>query len=607
MKKRSIANRNFGAADSQGSLEGLNGTGGPVHLGTSVGQDSPTVAASPTLPASPMMPSMDIPLPGHHASHPLLAASIALGVILGLSVFAVLAWLGYMYHRRRSRQLELSPEFGSTPKMNQELFSASNVVEKGLRPRTSSVSSGTTIRPRSIMSTGGLSDGRRVSFIDVPIHTDSIIDLHDKIYGSSPGVSSVARSRMRSSTLSAIERSLVSSRPVSCVTISTLDPIEEETASIHSTTSSGRVSNPEEGRPDSMASTTSGGTSNYTTASARSSVSDLTTMSTISCLSAFPETPRSENRAISPTIETPTKSTWNATRATRARSQTVVNVKQIDLLRTAVGKTMSLQPSKQVVSALQQISAQQISAADNAAIIQELIRGREELIFSSHRAEPSDSTLVDEEEHPAKGEDEEEDCGDDTLVEDVREIDRPINGMTKVFFSPDSKPLVLGMDDETPTSSPVTRSRSFPSKLLARRRSESERNAGTRRSEVITGGYLKRALRALRGEDDMPPMPGSFFGSTQVAQESRRDSTDSTVSTSSQRPESVHTLDDVPFSPGWGYDTGGTEFDAYYMDDQDGFVIGSDEDEEEEMDNDGRKDQYRMSSAQLPHIRITSH
>lgn len=245
---------------------------------------------------------------------------------------------------------------------------------------------------------------------------------------------------------------------------------------------------------------------------------------------------------------------------------------------------MSLQPSKQVASALQQMSL-----TDNAAIISELIRGREELIFSTHRTEPSDTTLVDEEDiTEMKLElDEMEECGDETLVEeDPREMDRPENGMKRDLYSPDSKPLVMAIDDGTPTSSPVTQSRSFPSKLLARRRSEKFRGkpVETRRSEVITGGYLKRALRAFRGEDELPTMSGSFFSSMMgptVGSGHRRDSSDLTSSGATQGADSTHTLDDIPFAPGWGYDLqSGAEFDAYYMDGQDNFAIGCESDDE---------------------------
>jgi hypothetical protein len=65
----------------------------------------------------------------------------------------------------------------------------------------------------------------------------------------------------------------------------------------------------------------------------------------------------------------------------------------------------------------------------------------------------------------------------------------------------------------------------------------------------------------------------------------------------------VHTLDDVPFSPGWGYEAEETQFDAYYMDDQDEFAIGCLSDDEGDLS----AGEYRTSTPQLPHIRITSH
>jgi hypothetical protein len=452
--------------------------------------------------------------------------------------------------------------------------------------RRSSISSQHTDKLKSIISSCGYSDGRRVSFIDIDNQTDSesFIDINDRIrFTHEPSMTSQAvRTRQRSSTLSAIERSLMSSRPPSAITVSTLDPIEEEVVSVKSLPTASRPVRPqaEAVRPDSMASTTKR-SSAYTTASARSSISDLTTLSTISCLSAFPETPRAESCESPFAPDTPSDPASPDARKNRARSQTVVNVKSVDLLRTAVGRTMSLQPSKQVANALQQISA-----VEEAHVLAELCRGREALLFTPPSPEPVQTTFV---EHF----DEE---GDTTLVQSALDSPRAGNRMGEILFSPESKPLATAIDDETPSSSPVTRPRSFPSELLSRRQTL-RRDEETRRSAVVTSGYLKRALRALRGEGEMPPMPASLADAN-PGRSHRRDSTD--ASSTSATVSSTHTLDDIPFAPGWDIHGETSDFDAYYLYQQNVFDLGEASDEEHQR-------VYEYGSTELPHIRITSH
>ena len=225
----------------------------------------------------------------------------------------------------------------------------------------------------------------------------------------------------------------------------------------------------------------------------------------------------------------------------------MVNVKSVDLLRTAVGRTMSLQPSKDVACALQQVSA-----AEETQMLAELCRGREALLFRPPSPELVQSLSV---------ECLDADEGDTTLVENMLEYPRPSNGMSKMLFSPESKPLAMGKDDETPTSSPVTRSRSFPSKLLSRRQTLPV-SEEPRRSEVLTGGYLKRALRAIRGEDEMSQMPASFAEAI-PGRINWRDSADSTFTSATE--SSSHTLDDVPFSPTWDEQDHTSEYYAYYL------------------------------------------
>lgn len=218
-------------------------------------------------------------------------------------------------------------------------------------------------------------------------------------------------------------------------------------------------------------------------------------MSTISCLSSFPETPRDPSFSV-PVIESPTK----PDRKNRACSQTVVSVKQVDLLRTAIGRTMSLQPSRQVVDALQLIA--DAEEAEGMRALDELIREKVAVPRLESSFPVSNPTRYDEED------------ADAALVEEDVEIDgksyHPENGIKKVLFALDSP------DPPSPTSN-VTRSVSFPSKLLARHRSMSTstphtNSLPTRRSEVLSGGYFRRALRALRGEHpearmSMPPLP----------------------------------------------------------------------------------------------------
>lgn len=691
MKKRSIATRNFGLGN-EGGLEPLGGKGLGNHSPAMDVPESPTVAASPTMQNSPVVTSS--PAPAQHPDmtmqdHPLLASSIALSVLLGLLLLGAASWGGYRYRRRRqlAREMALSDDQDHSDKLgSHESFAASNVVEKGLRPRKSSFSSGEAFHQHSIMKGQDQTDyhyddqedNRRVSFMDVALSTDSIINLHDQIYGVGDSNSPLTRSRMRSNTLSAIEQSLTSSRPVSTLTnfsmVTDLEPIEEETLSMTSSQSTQSLptifQQPDQPtrtmaetrtRPDSIASTSSSDrTSCYTTASARSSVSDLTTLSTISCISAFPETPRSNNSPVEMDIgiiggrDSP--SAWSVARQGKAKSQTVINVKQIDLLRTAVGRTMSFQPSKQVVSALQRI--------EDLRTLDTLIINRDRLTFdipaqmeavkatfdekASHQndvdeviqvfmeEEPGEADLADvtieEVDLEAMEEVEREIAADeadiseeeeDTLVDEEHESDigipRPENGMKKVLFALDcpTSPIYQQAATESPTGSPVIRSRSFPSKLLSRRKASMDADPVVRRSEVISSGYLKRALRAIRGEDDTP-MPASptsvrtslvlqYSPSTETRAQ-RRISVDSTTTNRSSIISLRSDLDSSdrqppPVAPSYTPEL--ADFDTYYLDFDQGFAIGSDSEGEE--DEFSGVESFPVPSSQLPHIRITSH
>jgi hypothetical protein len=166
-----------------------------------------------------------------------------------------------------------------------------------------------------------------------------------------------------------------------------------------------------------------------------------------------------------------------------------------------VGRTMSLQPSRQVVDALQIMA--EIEVAEGIRALDEL--SIEKGVSSSMRPYSPSPRNVE------GGEDKEHDA-DATLVEeaesDGKYPSRSDNGMNKVVFA---------LDSPDPTSPTKTAPRSvFPSKLLARRRSSSTaaRTLSTRRSEVLSGGCFRRALRAFRGEDldsrmSMPAFPSS--------------------------------------------------------------------------------------------------
>ena len=229
----------------------------------------------------------------------------------------------------------------------------------------------------------------------------------------------------------------------------------------------------------------------------------------------------------------------------------------------------------------------------------------------------------------------EEDDGDTTLIED--QIDetlgpgsRPENGMQKV---------VIALDSPDPPSPPgiVPRSASFPAKLLARRRSSS---AGSpqptvipvRRSEILSGGYFRRALRTLRGEDPegrirIPQLSAGAisiqppFSKTPIdefhreirdrqaaierylaeidpatLEDERRSSIDSMTTAHSDG-----FVFDSP-SPGWSTaeDIDAPGFDVYY----ERYRYGSDDEDDVGEDE---LEEFSSPAAHLPHIRVTSH
>lgn len=631
MKKRSIAIRALGVGGSTEPLtfgDGSHSSGGvafsaPELSSSSPIASSPTMASSPTIPASPVMSS---PIIDEAHSNPMFATSIALSVVLGLLLVGVASWAGLSYRRRAIRRQASNPR----GKGDDETFSASNIAEKGLKPRPKTMDSSKSItdfRPVSILfsppspssqlsHTPEASPGygqqhypertlsrndpnRRVSLYDSPTGGDSIEDLHRRLF--SPRWDGSERYR----------ESLAYS------VASTLEPIEEESIRSSSTAESmqddlkGRAVGSIEGhatdallRPESALSTASTdstpseGSSHYTTASCRSSLSDIS-ISTFTA--SLPETPQpseidiglsntpnavmklantsgpdemefvpssiSFREPIRPVLElagavdrkgqtqsitviqTPTKAAEERRR--RARSQTVQSAKHVVVdMKPAVGRTMSLQPSKAMVETLRMMGGvatevpplpvnlgSHVPGATPLAVepIQTLpVVSPTDAVGANDMCAVCPNKMHEAEERIPPGTETGE--VDDTHAHPMR---RPENGMKKVFFALDAA------DDNAQATYPsgyhrggvnthmslesdinVPRSRSFPSKLLSRRKSLSmtpqsgdqdsvpplpptATQAGMtkyRQSEVISGSYLRRALRAIRGEESTPSM-----------------------------------------------------------------------------------------------------
>ncbi|KAK4688403.1 hypothetical protein P7C73_g1725, partial [Tremellales sp. Uapishka_1] len=296
MKKRSIASRNYGLSAGVGdSLDPLG-----THVPSS---PSPTLKSSPIMPSSPVLD--DVSRPGHD---PLMAGSIALGVLLGLLILGVSGWAGYSYRRRLLRARDLEGDSSS------KSFDASNVVEKGLKPRSSMDTY--TLRPEEAqLGTVSESDAvvtPRVSFIDLSIPTADFIRPSDidfshtsQFQGKKSRISLAIEDGERILALvnsnGIFPSQLVSPLGLAAIT----EGYEQE----------GDADLP---RPCSvLSSSTTSSTSSYTVSTPDRSLSSIDT------------------------------------RLSGSQSQTIINVKSIDTLRTAVGRTMSLQPSRKVLTALQ--------------------------------------------------------------------------------------------------------------------------------------------------------------------------------------------------------------------------------------------------------------
>ncbi|WWC68640.1 uncharacterized protein I206_102571 [Kwoniella pini CBS 10737] len=437
MKKRSLEKRNFGLS----SNDPLNRINQIVSSSSSSSSStttlSPTVTSSPTLvnsSSSPKITSSPI-IPNSPKHVDMLGPSIALSIVLGLLVLGVASWVGIHYRRKRLLIQLTNLENGiqnynkrrerdfDEKSFTSEMFNASNVVEKGLKPKTSSSSIENEQidrskydnlelrssfisykRPINVSNSHG---GRRVSFVDtIEHHSDDDGDhiRESEIEGQirrhnvlPPPRFMVACLHQPNPQLEAeyeieegkdeVEDDNEAPIPSPRSSIApTLEIIEEESEEefIHSVelTVFENEDDYEEQKTMTMnkrESIISNNSSNhsstcsadYTTASARSSISSLSALSIIS--SSFPQTPKNPSPSTPPfdsqkiqdrniiespdiLIDSPTPNGGYGkfqTRRKRSQSQgnsnsNFVEIKRHDLLRTAVGRTMSLQPTKEV-------------------------------------------------------------------------------------------------------------------------------------------------------------------------------------------------------------------------------------------------------------------
>ncbi|WVF65768.1 hypothetical protein IAT40_000502 [Kwoniella sp. CBS 6097] len=576
MRKRSLASRNFGLGSSDPLDHSSSSTTSTMDIssvGVAATASSPTIGSSPTLGYS--SPVISSPVPHEHHID-MVGPSIALSVVLGLIVLGVAGWAGFAY-RRRVRQAAEGYESGRSERdsdeksFTSEMFAASNVVEKGLKPRTKNPSTEdlrssfiSYKRPTSAAghALGAGAGERRVSFVDTP-HEDA--GGHDRAYYDdmrsrrqsmlgSPRVmiaSIVGDGRDEEEYYEGEEEGekeyeVPTPSPRSSIA-PTLERIEEEEMSIPSSGTQdtighlpvqgpmeemdladvGRYTPSPTARPVSVASSVSSAdTSDYTTASARSSISSLSALSVLS--SSFPPTPRDpdtpstfspqshnndhhdRDAETSGIYDSPTPASKFQARRKRAQSQGVMEVKH-DLLRTAVGRTMSLQPSKEVVNALRKMTA---GAEAMPTSDQGKTQAQEEEEQSALEEMKVAAMVVQQLDAEAE-------------AQDIADQGYRIAEMGKS----------AGYHRTNSHQVNVPRSTSFPAKLLSRRKSQhqsaspsaspgrstahndrgqAEGTPTTRRSEDITDGYLKRALRAFRGEGEgehgssVPALPSNI-------------------------------------------------------------------------------------------------
>ncbi|ORY22509.1 hypothetical protein BCR39DRAFT_591300 [Naematelia encephala] len=608
IKKRAIAAQGLGGepSDGIGSGTGSRDLPGGGHVTVPA---SPTIASnnSPTLGSS--SPAMSSPTPDTPS---LVGPGIALGVVLGLFLLGMTTWAGLIYRRRsqRKRLGNKDEEAGeaSVSKFSQETFTASDIREKGFKPRRDSDILSFPIRPGSTkfgsspkafaLSFDTRTD-RRVSFVDdtTPMSADSIMNLHQQLYAPPPG-------RHRSTSIGAGRRRSDDRTSMRVSIASTLENIQEEESSLSISSSDPSI---RRGSIVSISSSSSDNSSAYTTASARSSISDLTTLSTISALSsAFPETPRGPT-STSPSTSTPLKQTR------RARSHTIAHahIKLVDQKRTtAVGRTMSLQPSKDDMTALQALANEERLKAfeqfRNIGQCQDPTSNK----HTSSVGDPvsngeieTDGSATQQQDSPPAYSDPPSSASPPSLP-----AIRPENGMKKVLFQLESTSTPIP-DQDVRYSIPLPRSNSFPTKLLARRRSlSSVQNSPVRQSEVLTGGHLRRALRAFRGIDE-EPLPSTIenlhdeyqirvddgYHVDQIKSHDAYRLEQTRIDNGSHFNDKRHSEDSI-----W---EDNAAFDSYYL----GLLGELDDDWRSEGEMDDELDEFPLPSGHLPHIRVTAH
>ncbi|WWC87877.1 uncharacterized protein L201_002775 [Kwoniella dendrophila CBS 6074] len=615
--------RNFGVNSSEDPWKNLNQP-------SSSSDNSPTIGSSPTLNSSnsPIIPSSSpIPdsTPQHHVD--MLGPSIALSVVLGLLVLGVASWVGIHYRRKRLSLLHNQEDQDGDYQSNRrerdsdeksftsEMFNASNVVEKGLKPKSSNTNNGNELRssfisykrPLSIIhhhqqqqqpSNGG-GGGRRVSFVDTVHHQSQngqdefvgeqrggnmresilppprfmVASLHQPEPDLSPGqaqfvVGEYEGEEEEEEEEEEYEHPVPSPRSSIAPTLEMIEEeVEEENTSFEQNadqkeedfdiTENSRlsmISTTSSKTSDSASSTCSG---DYTTASARSSISSLSALSIIS--SSFPQTPRDQstppphqidNHTDTPTTsstsndnkvmiggelggspilddsgngiyDSPTPASKFQSRRKRAQSQIgtragLVEVQKHDLLRTAVGRTMSLQPTKEVREFIKLMTTTGTqNDIDNMPI------PKVPILTTINQI----STLPDNDNVDVL-------CQTDKQVEKkktvvVQQQDEMEDLRMAAFISSQLEEKVIKDLDpnqkngNTSNHKKIGRSTSVPSKLLQRNKSTKslkEKNtkqshnhvngspSSTRKSEIISSGYLKRALKAFTGEDENVPI-----------------------------------------------------------------------------------------------------
>ncbi|WWC96986.1 hypothetical protein V866_003863 [Kwoniella sp. B9012] len=544
MKKRSLAvdnKRDFGLS----SNDLLNRMSNQAQaIGTA---SSPTIGSPPTLGSSPIMSSSPIPSQEHHVD--MLGPSIALSVVLGLLVLGVASWVGIHYRRKRlllQQQEEEENGYGHGRRRRErdsdeksftsEMFNASNVVEKGLKPKSLGGNmNGEELRSSFISYKRPLSTvhpspgGRRVSFVDtVDKHHDDQDD-DDNSGNRNRRESVLPPPRFMIAALhqpevehtedeleGEMEQPVPSPRTSIAPTLEMIEEeLEEEESSSDSTQPQGEIA--DEVCRDSMVSSTSSSSNSstcsgdYTTASARSSISSLSALSIIS--SSFPQTPRDQStpppamQMESPNLEnemgggiydSPTPTGKFQSRRKRAQSHGgtgFVEVQKHDLLRTAVGRTMSLQPTKEVREFIKLMTAQ-----NEVGNMPRALTGK------NHHTISRKTTLK-----ANVGSENNDRSEDEPKEPEKQKIDEMEDLRVAVFISSqlEEKVTMEQQQEEQKESRMMARSTSFPSKLLSRRKStKSSPSSSSRKSEVVSSnGYLKKAWRAFNAHEEVPVIP----------------------------------------------------------------------------------------------------